>query len=54
MKKSSRVKGRLDPRSPRSDPRFPVAVATGFIAGKIIAIIGRRTEPYDDIEEFEL
>jgi len=31
-----------------------VAVATGFIAGKIIAIIGRRTEPYDDIEEFEL
>jgi ammonium transporter Rh len=31
-----------------------VAVVTGFIAGKIIAILGRRTEPYDDIEEFEL
>ncbi len=31
-----------------------VAVATGFIVGKIIAILGRRTEPYDDAEEFEL
>ena len=31
-----------------------VAVSTGFIAGKIIAILGRKTEPYDDIEEFEL
>jgi ammonium transporter Rh len=31
-----------------------LAVVTGFIAGKIIAILGRRTEPYKDIEEFEL
>lgn len=31
-----------------------VAVATGFIAGKIIATFGRKTVPYDDIEEFEL
>ncbi len=31
-----------------------VAVVTGFVAGKIIAILGRRTEPYNDIEEFEL
>lgn len=31
-----------------------VAAATGFIAGKIIAILGRRIEPYNDIEEFEL
>jgi ammonium transporter Rh len=31
-----------------------VAVATGFITGKIIGIFGRRTEPYDDVEEFEL
>jgi ammonium transporter Rh len=31
-----------------------VAIATGFLAGKIIAILGRRTTPYNDIEEFEL
>ena len=31
-----------------------VAVVTGFIAGKILAIAGRRKEPYNDIEEFEL
>lgn len=31
-----------------------VAVVTGFIAGKIIAILGRRTEPYNDIEEFDM
>ena len=31
-----------------------LAVATGFITGKIIGIFGRRTEPYDDVEEFEL
>ena len=31
-----------------------LAVATGFVAGKIIAILGRRTEPYNDIEEFDL
>jgi len=31
-----------------------VAVATGFITGKIIAMFGRKTQPYDDIDEFEL
>ena len=31
-----------------------VAVAAGFMAGKIIAILGRRTEPYNDVEEFDL
>ncbi len=31
-----------------------VAVATGFIVGKIIAAFGRKTQPYDDIDEFEL
>ena len=31
-----------------------LAASTGFIAGKIIAILGRRTEPYSDFEEFEL
>jgi ammonium transporter Rh len=31
-----------------------VAATTGFVAGKIIAVLGRRTEPYNDIEEFEL
>jgi ammonium transporter Rh len=31
-----------------------VAVITGYITGKLIALMGRRTEPYDDIEEFEL
>ncbi|MEA3348434.1 MAG: hypothetical protein U9Q39_05150 [Pseudomonadota bacterium] len=31
-----------------------VAVATGFIVGKIIAVFGRKTQPYDDIDEFEL
>jgi ammonium transporter Rh len=31
-----------------------IAIAAGFIAGKIIAILGRRAEPYNDIEEFEL
>lgn len=31
-----------------------LAVATGFITGKIIGIFGRRTVPYDDVEEFEL
>ena len=31
-----------------------VAIVTGFITGKIIAITGKRTKPYDDIEEFDL
>ncbi|MCK5540796.1 MAG: ammonium transporter, partial [Deltaproteobacteria bacterium] len=31
-----------------------VAVLTGFIVGKIIAMLGRKTLPYDDIDEFEL
>jgi ammonium transporter Rh len=31
-----------------------VAAATGFIAGRIIVVLGRRIEPYDDIEEYEL
>ncbi len=31
-----------------------VAVTTGYVAGKFIAVVGRRTEPYDDIEKFEL
>ena len=31
-----------------------IAMLTGFVAGKIIAIMGRRTAPYDDAEEFEL
>ena len=31
-----------------------LAVVTGFMAGKIIAILGRRTEPYNDVEEFDL
>ena len=31
-----------------------VAVTTGFVAGKILSILGRRTEPYNDSEEFEL
>jgi ammonium transporter Rh len=31
-----------------------LAVATGFISGKIIAMLGRKTQPYDDIDEFEL
>jgi len=31
-----------------------IAIVTGFVAGKIIAIFGRRTMPYDDVEEFEL
>ena len=28
--------------------------ATGFIAGKLIVLLGRRTAPYEDAEEFEL
>ncbi len=31
-----------------------LAIATGFVAGKIIAILGRKIDPYNDIEEFEL
>ena len=31
-----------------------VAIAAGFMAGKIIVILGRKTEPYNDSEEFEL
>lgn len=31
-----------------------VAGATGFIAGKVVVVLGRRTESYDDAEEFEL
>lgn len=31
-----------------------VAAVTGFVAGKIISILGRRTSPYVDSEEFEL
>jgi ammonium transporter Rh len=31
-----------------------VAIITGFVTGKIIAVLGRRTAPYDDAEEFEL
>ncbi|MBW2186073.1 MAG: ammonium transporter [Deltaproteobacteria bacterium] len=31
-----------------------VAIITGFVTGKIIALLGRRTAPYDDAEEFEL
>jgi ammonium transporter Rh len=31
-----------------------VAVTCGFIAGKIVSILGRRTDPYDDSEEFGL
>ena len=31
-----------------------VAAVTGFIAGKIISIFGRRVDPYNDSEEFEL
>jgi ammonium transporter Rh len=31
-----------------------VAVSTGFIVGKIIAMLGRKTQPYNDIDEFEL
>ena len=31
-----------------------IAIITGFIAGKIISVLGRRTDPYDDGEEFEL
>jgi ammonium transporter Rh len=31
-----------------------VAVVAGFIAGKIISMLGRRNKPYDDTEEFEL
>jgi ammonium transporter Rh len=29
-----------------------VAALTGFIAGKIIAVLGRREASYDDAEEF--
>jgi ammonium transporter Rh len=31
-----------------------VAAVTGFIAGKLIVLLGRRTAPYEDAEEFEL
>jgi ammonium transporter Rh len=31
-----------------------VAIATGFIAGKIISMFGRRAKQYNDAEEFEL
>ena len=31
-----------------------IAVATGFIVGKIIAMLGRKNLAYDDIDEFEL
>lgn len=31
-----------------------VAIITGFVVGKIIAVLGRRTTPYDDAEEFEI
>ena len=31
-----------------------VAAVTGFIAGKLIVLLGRRTAPYDDAEEFEI
>jgi ammonium transporter Rh len=31
-----------------------VAIVTGFVTGKFIALLGRRTTPYDDAEEFEL
>ena len=30
-----------------------VAVVAGFIAGKLLSIFGRRTEPYLDAEEIE-
>ena len=31
-----------------------IAIITGFIAGKLVAMLGRRTDSYDDKEEFEL
>ncbi|MES9858831.1 MAG: hypothetical protein ABW166_19845 [Sedimenticola sp.] len=31
-----------------------VAAATGFVVGKIVAVLGRRAEPYNDVEEFDL
>ncbi len=31
-----------------------IAVATGFIIGKIITMLGRKNLPYDDIDEFDL
>jgi ammonium transporter Rh len=31
-----------------------IAVATGFVTGKILSILGRRQVAYDDAEEFEL
>ena len=31
-----------------------VAIVTGFIVGKIIATFGRKTQPYDDMDEFDL
>ncbi len=31
-----------------------IAVVTGIITGKIIAVLGRRTDPYNDAEEFDL
>ena len=31
-----------------------VAAVTGFIAGKLIVLLGRRTAAYEDAEEFEL
>ncbi|NOY68233.1 MAG: hypothetical protein GXP53_01885 [Deltaproteobacteria bacterium] len=30
------------------------AAGSGYISGKIISILGRKAEPYDDIEEFDL
>ncbi len=31
-----------------------IAIIAGFISGKLIALLGRRTAPYTDAEEFEL
>ena len=31
-----------------------VATITGFMAGKLVVMLGRRTDSYDDQEEFEL
>jgi len=31
-----------------------IAIITGLIVGKIIAALGRKTVPYEDIEEFQL
>ncbi len=31
-----------------------LATATGFMAGRLVSVLGRRTEPYIDSEEFEM